>query len=74
MQKAMSEAYLLCNLSPQVNQVISKADNEQTIARVYTWLCNFCQFLLLSSNVGKETPISRIVAAVPNTTIVYYIH
>jgi hypothetical protein len=74
MQKAMSEAYLLCNLSPQVNQVISKADNEQTIARVYTWLCNFCHFLLLSSNVGKEMPISRIVAAVPNTTIVYYIH
>jgi hypothetical protein len=26
MQKAMSEAYLLCNPSPQVNQVISKAD------------------------------------------------
>jgi hypothetical protein len=26
MQKATSEAYLLCNLFPQVNQVMSKAD------------------------------------------------
>jgi hypothetical protein len=26
--------------------------------------------LLLSTNVGKEMPISRIVIAVPNTTVV----
>jgi hypothetical protein len=27
-------------------------------------------FLLLSTNVGKEMPISRIVVAVPNATVV----
>jgi hypothetical protein len=31
--------------------------------------CN--AFTLLSTNVGKEVPISRIVIAVPNTTVVY---
>jgi hypothetical protein len=31
--------------------------------------CN--AFSLLSTNVAKEMPISRIVVAVPNTTVVY---
>jgi hypothetical protein len=29
-----------------------------------------CAFSLLSTNVGKAMPISRIVVAVPNTTVV----
>jgi hypothetical protein len=30
----------------------------------------YCHVLLLSTNVGKEMPISRIVIAVPNATVV----
>jgi hypothetical protein len=32
--------------------------------------CHVVPFSLLSTNVGKEMPISRIVVAVPNATVV----
>jgi hypothetical protein len=51
MQKATSEAYLLCNPSPQVNQVISKADKMNRPSHMCT---HGCVISVTNPNNDKE--------------------